>query len=245
MSEPELRHRHPSGPPVLVLAGFPDESDEVPSAELLLEIEEALLSIVRAALAGGRRLALPADPVVAPLVAQVAMEYAPPPQAEALEEAPRLVDVMFSAGRGDPLEEVLAGMGHVRTTGSGEGEPRDGGRHPLTFAAVDDDRPVSAVVIGGQSSPEDLVVLRELGVPLSVIGSTLAGPLHEDEGLWMSDVSVEILGRIGWEPSDQPSDRDDRRRSPFPYGEVPYPYLMQQLVKDWNDNDSPKGERLR
>jgi hypothetical protein len=95
-------------PPVVLSAAFPAEDDEV-HLEQLLEIEEALLSFTRAALAQGRRIVVPGDETVAPLVAQTVAEYAPPARAEGRKGEPPLVEVLLTRGPDLRLEEALAG----------------------------------------------------------------------------------------------------------------------------------------
>jgi hypothetical protein len=208
--------------PVVLSAAFPDEDDEVP-LQHLIEIEEALLSFTRAALAQGRRLLVPGDEAVAPLVAQTVAEYAPPTRAEEQEEGPPLVEVLLTRGPDPRLEEALAGIGRVRPLVARGAEGVREGRHPLTYEVLRDLAPAAAVVIGGsRESIEDVGVLRDLQVPLFVVGRTLSGALA-DRGLWEQDFVSGVLGEIEWrEPED-----DVASGLAFPYA-----YVMQRLVEE-------------
>jgi len=218
-------------PPVVLSAGFPDEDDDVPAAQLL-EIEEALLSFTRAALAQGRRLMLPADRVVALLVAQTAAEYALLPQTEMSEPARPLIEVVLTEGRDAQLEQALAGLNHVRPHLFGNPKAQHTGRHRLTSDAVREIQPASAVVLGGaRQSLDDVHMLREFNVRLYVVGATLAGPLREHGELWEHDITERMLAEIDWgkERGEADIGVDVERQ-------IPYPYLMQRLVQEWRSD---------
>ncbi len=218
--------------PVLLSAGFPHEDDEV-RASRLHEIEEALLSFTRAVLAQGGRIVLPADRVVAPLVAETAAEYAPPLRTEATGPTRPLVGVLLTEGRDAQLEQALAALGHVTPMFFGDVDRQHTGRHRLTIEAVESVRPSSAVVLGAApESLDDIRVLQEREVLVQVVGEALAGSLGEPGELWHYDVTRRILQEIEWRV-DAPGARHDLdvgRR-------VPYPYVMQRLVEEWGTDD--------
>jgi hypothetical protein len=211
---------------ILLSADFPAEDEAVPASQLL-DLEEALLSFARAALASEHTLALPADRIVAPLVAQIAAEYAAPPKMEAAE-APPPVRVLFTAGRDPELEQALAGHEGAWSPWHGEmlAEAR-GDRHPLTPEALRTIAPVFAMMLGGgRRLFEDFRMLRELQVPLHAVGAALSGPLREvrDAAEW--DVTGQLLDEIGWgTPIGETDLLDEAERR------VPYPYLMQRVVE--------------
>jgi hypothetical protein len=211
-------------PPLVLAAAFPDEDDEVPF-EHLIEIEEALLSFTRAALAQGRRLVVPGDEAVAPLVAQTVAEYAPPARTEQREGEAPLVEVLLTRGPDPPLEEALAGIDRVRPrVARGQEGAGEGRRHPLTVEAVRELEPAGAVVIGGsRESVEDVAVLREVSVPLFVVGPTLTGPLYEFSDLWERDFTRGTLAEIEWQEAERELAFDTA---------IPYAYVMQRLVEE-------------
>ncbi|MGH2948623.1 MAG: hypothetical protein ACRDPC_20595 [Solirubrobacteraceae bacterium] len=214
-------------PPVVLSAGFPDEDDDVPSAQLL-EIEEALLSLTRASLAQGRRLVLPADPVVVPLVAHTAAEYAEDIRTEAADVPPPLVHVLLTEGRDDQLAEALSGLDHVRLAPFSDPREERRGRQRLTAEALDELGPSAGVVFGGASeSLDDLELIRAHGIPLYVIGTALAGRLRERGDLWEYDIVEGALADVDWGAAETDAERS-----------VPYPYVMQVLVERWGPTDA-------
>jgi hypothetical protein len=227
--------------PILLLAGFPDEDDETVGASQLLEIEEAILSLSRAALARGHRLTLPGDPVVAPLVVAVATEYAAPAQTEARSRPPWLVDVLVAGEVDEELSRALTGRRQVRGVSVGEGrEGTHEGRHRLTAAAMDTVRPAAAVLIGGDSTlAQEFALVRAFGVRMGVIGPTLTGDLARGDLSARYDVAAPILERIGWGAGRGREVAPDHER------QVPYPFVMQQLVAEWEDEWRGPSERQR
>jgi hypothetical protein len=249
--EPRRRSRwdDPERPPVLLLAGFPEETDKsVPPAHLI-GIEEAVLSFTRAALASGNRIALPADRAVVPLVAAAAAEYVRPLRTEArAEEAPR-VEIALSGGRDPQLEAMLARAagvaarhftadGEVRGLREEEGEWHlHTGRHPLTRAVLEAVGPRMAVVVGGDPGlATEVGLIEAAGIELAVIGHTLADASLRDDWTEM-DPTLDVLERIGWpggRGKGQAEAAEDRGEDV-----IPYPYLMQWLFREDEDDGVP------
>ena len=212
--------------PLVLVAGFPEVGV---TARHLLEIEEAVLSFSRAAFAAGRRIALPGDRLIAPLVSRIAAEYVLPLGSEGAGEGSRPVELMLTEGGDERLEGILAGLEHAdwRRVGGGTREEPYADRHPLTFEAISVSAPRAALAVGGGAGlVDDLELLREHDVEVAPIVSTLAGPLRKDWERWGTDVASKILAEAGWEAvSNELAGRPG----------TPYPYLMQQLVADWDD----------
>jgi hypothetical protein len=177
---------------------------------VLLDIEEALVSLTRAALAQRHALLMPDDPVAALLVAQTAAEYTEPLRTEALERPRPIVHVMLS----EDSDETLAGFGHVRLWPPGP--------QRLSEDALNALRPSVAVIIGGAAeSFQDFEVLRPT-MAVAVIGTALAEPLL---ALREYDVVGPMLRDIEWREGE-PEAIPDAERS------IPYPYLMQALIAE-------------
>lgn len=210
--------------PIVLSAGFPGEDEKVMSEELL-QIEEALLSAVRAALAHGHPLVLPGDPVVAPLVAETAREYAYDARTERVERPQPLVHVLLTEGGDRELTEAIGGLEHVEIHGAGEERGHARRRHRLTGEALAEIAPPAAGIFfgGAPESLGDFEAVRMREIPLYVIGTALAGPLRESDHLRKYDVVKRVVGELEWgaEPHDVTPDAE---RS------VPYPYVMQRLV---------------
>jgi hypothetical protein len=221
-----------SEPPFAVSVGFPDEAAEVPSARLL-EIEEAVLSLTRACLAQGRRIVLPADPVVAPLVALTAAEYAEELHTEAVARPAPLVQVLLTEGRDEELTEALYGLDHVDLAEFGDLRKSRPGRQRLTDEALAELRPAAAVVFGGATeSVDDLMVLRARQIPLHVIETALAGPLADHPDLGEYGIVGRALREVEWQAAGRDVIPDAEQA-------VPYPYVMQRLVEQWRPVDRP------
>jgi hypothetical protein len=215
--------------PVMLVAGFPEAGA---SAAQLLEIEEAVLSFSRAAFAAGRRISLPGDHFIAPLVSQVAAEYVLPLGSESVDEGPRPVEMILAEGRDEQLDEMLAGWRHVRGVSLGRARGTHGGRHRLTSEAIEFSAPQVALAVGGAPGmADDLDLLRLHEVRLAPIVPTLAGSLREGWERLGEDVTGRILAEAGWE--EAVGERTAARRTP-------YPYLMQQLIAEW---DRPERRR--
>jgi hypothetical protein len=211
--------------PLVLIAGFPEVGV---TARHLLEIEEAVLSFSRAAFAAGRRVALPGDRLVAPLVSRVAAEYVPPPGSEGAGEGSRPIELMLTEGGDERLEGILARLGHadqLRVGGRKREEPY-ADRHPLTFEAISLSAPQAALAVGGDAGMvDDLELLREHEVEVVPIVPTLAGLPRKGWQRWGTDVASEILAEAGWEAVSRPTGPSL----------TPYPYLMQQLVAGWDE----------
>lgn len=222
--------------PVLLSAGFPADGEDVPAA-LLLEIEEATLSLCRAVAAVGGELAVPADAAIAPLVATVAAEYAAPPSAERETEPPPLVHVLMTEGHDEELELDLSASIHTHHWRLRSEPVKPGTRQRLTAEALAELSPFATVVLGGAPEIEsDFGVLLEYGHGWkpAVIGPTLPPALRDGE-LGGLDVVAEIMSEV--EPHVFPRARDDepRRRAAF----TPYPFVMQVLVERWSHGEGP------
>lgn len=218
------RHDRPQAgkPPIVLSVRFPDEDDDVPPAQMQ-EIEEALLSLTRAALAQGRQLVLPADPVAAPVVAQTAAEYADDLGMEAIEVPPPLVHVL-TEGRDDHLVEALSALDHVGLARFPDLRQERRMRDRLTVEMLAEFHPAAGVVFGGASeSLDDLKVLTAREIPQYVVGTALAGPLAERREFLGNDITEDWLVETDWGAAE----------ADVVPGEwsVPYPYVMQRLVE--------------
>lgn len=216
-------------PPLFISAGFPDEKFDVSSAQLL-EIEEAVLSLARAALAQGHRLVLHADPDVAPLVALTAAEYAEPPRTEGiLTPAPR-VTILRTPDQDDRLAAALTGLRGVELTSFGDVDVDNRGRSDRTAAAIKRFTPAAGIVLGGaDDSVLDFHALQQDGIPVHVIGTAVVGPLLVELPFREYDAVAPALREIEWglgEPDVVP----DAERS------VPYPYVMQRLISQLGES---------
>jgi hypothetical protein len=214
-------------PPALLLAAFPSETEDVDLAQTL-EIEEAVLSFARAALAQGRKIALPADRVVAPLVSQVAGEYGPTAVTEAGDGSPALVKAMFTEGRDPRLEQALAAGGQVELGQLAVGKVEISGvRHRLTPAALEWANPERAVVIGEPPALlDELELVREFGVEIATVGPTLSARDIELGNLREHDTVAPMLD----EKLELGEGEADELR-------LPYAFLMQELVWSWSDEE--------
>jgi hypothetical protein len=226
--------------PAVLLAGLPPASEQkepVPFRQLL-EIEEAILSFARAALAAGRPIALPGDSFAAPLVARVAAEYAPAAQAEEVLRPPSLVEVLLDR-RDLRLEGLLGDLSGVGISTRSEEVMEGEERHPLTAAAVEEIEPWSAVMIGGFAEmPAEAELLQMRGVPIHGIGPTLTGPGRELRGF---DVVDDLLAGIEW---DEREGSEGGPREDLPWSMTPYPFLMQRLFqRERGDETSLKARR--
>jgi hypothetical protein len=213
-------------PPVLLAAGFPAEHEEDVPAAQLLEIEEAVLSLTRAAFAQGRRIVLPADRIVAPLVAEIATEYALPPRTEEVERSLRsLVVVAFTSGHDDRLQEALAELGDVVEAAifPAAEERQYTGRHRITRDTLELGASRMVVIGGEPGILEDLELARERGLEQVAIGPTLVGAALE-ANLEGSDVVRRLLAEVGAEEGRWDAGAGEP---------TPYPFVMQRLLADW------------
>jgi len=214
----------------MLVAGFPEEGA---SAGELLEIEEAVLSFSRAVFAAGRRVSLPGDRLVTPLVTQVAAEYVFPLGSESPDQGPQPVGVLLAEGD-EQLEEMLAGSRPVERSWLGGARRGHAGRHRLTSEAIGASAPQVAVAVGGAPGmDEELDLLRLHGVELAPIIPSFVGSLRENWERWGPDVTSRVLAEAGWQEFVGESAATRR---------TPYPYLMQQLVAEW---ERPERRRRR
>lgn len=204
--EPALDLRYETGfegRTLLLVASFPYEQGKWANAGLFLAIEEAILSLCRAVFEAGGRIACRVDEVAAPLALEVAAEYA------ALDPIVLLIATHpGELGLAEELDEHP--WSTVVPFAPSEREPTN-----LTPETVDRVEPRAAVGIGDLRLTHDLDAIREAHVQVHLVEPTLvegARPDPRDSG-----VMEEFL-------EDAWSKYKDRV-------EIPFPYLMQRLVR--------------
>ncbi len=196
-------------------------SARIPSwleAEVLTDLEEALVSTARAVLAAGGTLALAADPDVASLAASVAAEYAPPPAAETHPERrwqPRLL--LFGAFTPDEREDAI--LAAFARRGVVSLEP---GSIDRLLELVDT---VGALVVGPvEEAFADLEAFRGRTRRLAAI---------------IPDAEPGRLDRAEvWDLVSEARRGEDERRHEEPELVTPYPFAVQLLVAEWLEEDS-------
>lgn len=240
----------PSGRFTVLLAAWSAEEAGLSDLRSVLERQEALISLARAVFGIGGRIALPADGVVAPFVADLGVDYATAPGAERREvrdvEPVLVVETEESDER---LREDLARpatRGAVRYVDSAwepvmlrpraeladdETDALDGRpelrRQPVTQALVERAGPVLAVVVSpSMDAVGEVDTIRSAGVDVAAF----AVSEHLRERFREYDRTEELLSRF---------ERDHRRREWQPERQdrppVPYAFLMQRLVSSWAD----------
>jgi len=210
------------------------------------EAEEAVISLTRAVLASGGRLALLADDAIGPLVAQLGGEYAEPPRLET-ERAPgehrTQVALIVHAGLERPTVEVLSFLQRsgvvdlmVPAPDQRRLEPWPPGS-PLPEESSEDlwhglvkfAEPIAVVAVAG---PADWMATRDLSMGTGVPGFLIetAAPA----GLWMDGNYGEVTSVVRRYVTPELTQRAGLRLEG-----TPYPFLMQCLVEELAHGDRP------
>lgn len=237
---------------VLAAWSLPPEASRDP--RLAFERRDAIRAFTRAVLAAGGSIAMTADGHVAPLVAQIALDYAPGALAERRGERPAApLVVMETERRDDTVRGRLAPFAwrHAITYVDGDGrdvsaelprapadEESPGDEPPakerprrqrLTGRFIERMRPVAAVVISAPADAlEELAVLRMAGLDTVALGRTML-PGRAREMLREHDVEAWMARLEAWRHRWVGRDDPERR------GElaIPYAYLAQRLAARW------------
>jgi hypothetical protein len=232
---------------VLLVGGIPDyqesreELSDGQSRELqdqTVRVQEAVMSLSRAVFSAGGRLALADDPLLTPLVAQIASEYWEPAPIEtpfpSIERSNREGEpvIVYQARKTSSKEENLLQAGYVRIQAE----------MPSEVAAV--------VAIGGNEQQHEqfgLWLERRGRIPFYIIASTggLAGREGlrfiegneevNDDQLWqkLQTVRSEIRFPVTKERSterEEPESMVEEQVPEFRYSL--YPLLMSNIVED-------------
>jgi len=247
MAEERRRSIRLDGALVLLLGGIPDyqESREemsdgqlVESEDQIIRIQEAVISLCRAVFSAGGRLALADDPLLTPLIAQIAAEYWEPAPIETSlspnerRNREREPVIVYQPKKIFSNEENFLLAGYVRVQSE----------MPSEVAAV--------VAIGGseeQHAQFGSWFERRRRTPIYVIGST--GGLASKEGIRNMDVNEEANDDELWHrlqaarreikfPVSAEQFTERERREPADEEQVPdfryslYPLLMSNIVED-------------
>ncbi len=232
---------------VLLVGGFPDyqesreELSDGESREMqdqTVRIQEAIISLSRAVFSAGGKLALADDPLLTPLVAQIASEYWEPEAIEtplsSIERSNRGREpvIVYQARKTLSEEENFLQAGYVRVQAE----------MPSEVAAV--------VAIGGNERQHEqfgLWLERRRRTPVYVISSTggLAGregarsmegnEEANDDQLWqkLQSARSEIRFPVSKERSTEREEREPRVEEQVPeFRYSLYPLLMSNIVED-------------
>lgn len=245
---PVVGPRDPGDRFAVLLSSWPAGEAGLSGLRAVLEQQEALLSLARAVFGAGGRLVLPADRTVAPLVAELALDYAAPPQAER-REAP--VEPVLVAETREPDERLRLNLarlslrkavGYVDADGEpvamqwqreaeethgfdGEARWAEPRRQPLTLDLIERVHPVGAVVLSpGERALGELEMLLTADIRVAVFA---AGQAFRDR-FGRFDRTEELLAGVDPEGRRRARAGERERRAP-----VPYAFLMQRLVSLW------------
>ena len=208
------------------------------------ERHDAIVGLARAVFAVGAELVVPADPDTVPLVASVALDYAPLPASERRERVASPLTVVETARLEPQLRAVLSpfmaldAVRYVDANGdpvepdpewARELEESEHLRHPVTVDLVERFAPRGAVLVSpGPEAEEEIDLLHELGMRVAVIAATTRDRSSADRWRHL-DPTAELLRperRGRW--SEREGARDEERRPV-----VPYAYLMQRMIDAW------------
>lgn len=212
---------------VALAASIPEWGD----AELLADLEEAVVSTTRAVLAAEAVLAVAADLAIAGLVASVAAEYTLPWAAEVARERrpPPPVRLFVDALDQTSAAELLSAFAS-RGVASLEGERRgvefDGRR--AVWRLLESVEPVGGLVIGSsEEAVGDIEAMREHRVQVAAIV-----PNADPELLARSEVRDPVREALDFEVVQDRQERGGVRRDV-----TPYPFIVQLLVRGWLDEE--------
>jgi hypothetical protein len=232
---------------VLLLGGIPDyqrsdealsDGDSLEAEDQVIRVQEAVISLSRAVFSAGGRLALADDPLLTPLVAQLASEYWEPAPIETLPSGDergnreREPVIVYQPKKIFSKEENFLQAGYVRVQSE----------MPSEVAAV--------VAIGGGEEQHYQFASwleRKERIPIYVIGSTggwasKEGPRYRevieeanDEQLWekLQSVRNEIRFPVSKErfaEQEEPEPTVEEQVPEFRYSL--YPLLMSNIVDD-------------
>ena len=214
----------------------------------MLERQEALISLARAVFGAGGRIALPADGVVAPFVADLGVDYATTAGAERRET--RDVEPVLVVETEESDERLRAHL--ARSASRGAVRYVDRAWRPVMlrpraeFADDEADAPDHRPEIRRQPVTHDLV--QRAAPVLAVVVSPSADAAGEVELIRGTGVAVAAFAvgerlRERFREYDRTEERlieferDHRRREWQPERQdrapVPFAFLMQQLVSPW------------
>jgi hypothetical protein len=205
---------------------------------------EAIVSAARAVFALGGELVVAADPNVVPLIAAVALDYAPAPSAERMEAPRTPLTVLETAWHDDTLRTLLAPYAaHDAVTYLGpDGERvefgRDwasrsigtqGARQPLLLRGVRAQRTRGAIFVSAPAEAErEIDAFEKSGIPVAVLLSTVAD--RDLAGRWRHlDPTERLVGDLR---RDRWSERADEPRGRSP-DVMPFAFTLQRIVGEW------------
>jgi hypothetical protein len=221
------------GHQILLLAG---SVSRIEDTRTLLAREEAILSLVEAVLASGARIAVPADPDLALLVATAALSYSALPSAEpGLVAEPAGISIYETQGENTGLRRMLVPLGRLNALRyydeAGESVRLD--QYEMLHAVDDAPRetwipqrltngllervnPLAAVVVAPDAAiVEEIGLVSRRNFPFAVLpgtGDDLIGQRYSE-----GNAFNRLAGFIRDEPT-----------TPFPW-----PALLQELVTGW------------
>ena len=210
--------------PAILVAGGPPEEDEETTLAQVLEIEESVLSFVRAALAAHHPVIVLADPALALLAAVVAGEYAVAARAE--NPAPPLVDIVQDGDhRDEELAAALEGLpGAQRLFAPDDAARLASDREAIAFMAVGHVPPWQLRTLMGTQLIAGIV---ERTIPPGSLAELDAGAVRRAD---IVEHEAEAIAALGDEGRDLA---------------LPLPFLMQRFVARWSDGEDERRVRAR
>jgi len=240
---PSLRGEPPHGAFALVVSAYPPHADGAAMRALLHR--EAIVALGRAVFAKGATVAVLGDGVVAPLLAQVALEYAVPPRTESRERSSAPLAVLEAGERDSVLRSLFwpyiarGSVAYVDAEGRMVAldsiEPMAWNHHvtPPVWADPGTRDPWT---------PTLLQRVREV-VGAEIVGAVIIGgtgpDADRDSAILSSATSnLAILEVPGDSDGDSHAARllrevDERRVDDRGERARPYTYIAQRLIDDW------------
>jgi hypothetical protein len=248
-----LRGRNPQAPALngRVICLWAGSVGHEEPAEYQFEIEEAVISLARAVLASGGRLALLADDAVSPLVAQVGGEYAEPIRLEtshAPERGPSPVALIVHVNLAKPTADVLSLLARSGAVDLLVPDPE--GRRlapwepgfPLPDEHVRDlwhglvkfAEPIAVVAV---AEPAIWMAERDLAMGTGVPGFLVETATSAQ--LWAGGAYGEVIDVVRRYATPEPGHEEDSHVGARPWTSTPYPFVMQCLVEDLARGNTP------
>jgi hypothetical protein len=210
---------------------------------------EAIVSVARAVFAAGGELVVTGDADVTPVIAAVALDYAPQPLAERREHPRSPLAVVESGGFDPTLRALMNPYIHhdavLYLDADREPVERDrrwlGGelhehrRHPLTRWVIERFDPRGAIVVSpDREALGEIEMLREFDVPVAVLASTVADQQLAEQFREL-DPTERLIGDVRY---DRWSERAPELRE-RPHEMVPYAFVVQRLIHEWQGRERP------
>jgi hypothetical protein len=183
------------------------------------------------------------DSDVVPVIAAVALDYAPLPSAERTQRPASLLTVVESGGLDPTLRALLTPyVQHdaaqcVDTEGQVvdldrrwlDADLLEHRRHPLRPWIADRYHLRGAIFVSPHEEAEhDIQMLESQGIPVAVLVATAPEP-DEAERWARMDPTSQMIGDVAY---DRWSERTDQPRE-RPSETIPYAFVLQRLIASW------------